>query len=325
MQSRREFIRNSTRVSAGCIAHMALASACSTASARARFTMPRHAVVATTPFAHLDRIAPNTWAVVSTPFGGDRTTYANGGIIAGRSGVAVVEGFYTPAGAVWLAEQARLLTGSWPTHVILTHYHTDHSGGLAGYLRKESTPRILATNSTRAMALAGGPVAPKVDEQLARAFADVTIISSSAPGTIDLGDRRLELLSLTGHTASDLAVVDRDEGVLFAGDLVWNGMFPNYVDAVPTKLAASVERLASINATTIVAGHGSVADNAALNRYRALLTDVERAARTGFRNGASAKEVAASYSVPSTLGEWMASKPAIERAIGAWYKELSAR
>ncbi len=324
MQSRREFMLSSARISAGCVAHVALASACSTASSRARFTAPRHRVVATTPFAHLDLVANDTWAVVSTPFGGDRTTYANGGIIAGRSGVAVVEGFYRPAGATWLAEQARRLTGRWPTHVILTHYHTDHSGGLAGYLRDGSGPRIMATQSTRETAMAGGPVAPQVDEALARAFADVTIIPATAPGTIDLGNRVLELMSLDGHTASDVALVDRNEGVLFTGDLVWNGMFPNYVDAIPTRLASSVELLSRIGAATIVVGHGAVADKPALTRYQDLLSDVERAARAGFRNGSGAKEVAAAYSVPATLGEWMAGKPAIERAIDAWYKEFGA-
>ena len=81
------------------MAHVLLSSACASVGARHRWTAPLHPTVSTTPFAHLDAIGPDTWAVISTPLGGDRTTFGNGGIIAGRSGVIAVEGFYRPAGA----------------------------------------------------------------------------------------------------------------------------------------------------------------------------------------------------------------------------------
>jgi glyoxylase-like metal-dependent hydrolase (beta-lactamase superfamily II) len=136
--------------------------------------------VSTTPFAHLDAIGPDTWAVISTPLGGDRTTFGNGGIIAGRSGVIAVEGFYRPAGATWLAEPARELTGRWSTHVVLTHYHLDHAGGVQGYARDgASLPQLRSTDATRALALGGGPVAPVKDPALERAFADVVIVDAS--------------------------------------------------------------------------------------------------------------------------------------------------
>ena len=217
MQSRRDIIRTTGRMSAGCIAHVTLASACSTADARAQFTRARHSVIAETPFAHLDLIASNTWALISTTFDGDRTPYSNGGIIAGRTGVAVVEGFYKPAGAQWLAEHARRLTGRWPTHVVLAHYHTDHSGGLAGYHDEATKPQVYTTARTRNLALAGGPVAPAIDEGLRRAFADVIIIPGDTPQTIDRGGRTLELLPLHGHTDGNIAIIDHNESYPFRG------------------------------------------------------------------------------------------------------------
>ncbi len=36
-------------------------------------------------------------------------------------------------------------------------------------------------------------------------------------------------------------------------------------------------------------------------------------------------EVASRYVVPAALGEWMARKPSVERAMTAWYRELGAR
>ena len=319
--SRRDFLK----LSGGCIAHIALASGCASRSARSRWTAPAQPTVVSTPFARLDLVAADTWALISTPSGGDRTTFANGGIIAGRNGVVAIEGFYRPAGAGWLAERARELTGRWPTHVVLTHYHTDHAGGLAGYGGGASAPRVHATARTRELALAGGPVAPAKDEALTRAFADVTIVAPDAASSIDLGDRRLELQPMGGHTASDLVIVDRDAGITWAGDLLWNGMFPNYVDAVPTRLSASVDRLAKSGAGLWVGGHGAVADRAAMTRYQGLLSHVEASARAAHQGGLPASAAAAAFVVPPALGEWLAGRPAVERAMASWFRELGAR
>lgn len=319
--SRRDFLK----LSGGCIAHIALASACAPLASRRNWTAPAHPTVSTAPFAHLDLIGPDTWALVSTPLGGDRTTFSNGGIIAGRSGVIAVEGFYRPAGAEWLAQRARELTGRWPTHVVLTHYHYDHSGGLAGYTTPTEKPSLRATARTRDLVFGGGAVAPPKDEALTRAFADVVIVAARNTGTIDLGNRRVRLDSLSGHTASDIAIIDDDAAITWTGDLMWNGMFPNYVDAVPSTLAASVRHLEKTHARTFVPGHGAVADRAALTRYLGLLDDIESAARRGHKEGTTPAQLSATYTIPASLGEWMASKPSLERAMTAWYRQLDAK
>ena len=320
MTSRRDFLR----VSGGCLAHVLLSSACASKSTRARWTAPAHPTVSTAPFAHLDIVGPDTWAVISTPLGGDRTTFANGGIIAGRNGVIAVEGFFRPLGATWLAERARELTGRWPTHVVLTHYHTDHAGGVAGYANA-AKPALRATSTTRDLALSGGPVAPAKDAALERAFADVVIINADKPGVIDLGNRKVELVSLSGHTKSDVALVDNDAQITFTGDLLWNGMFPNFTDAIPTRLQTSIKHLAWRNNHVFVPGHGAMASRARVDTYVELLSSLEAAARRGHTAGKTAVEAAAGYTVPPALGEWMASKTGIERAMTAWYRELDTR
>jgi glyoxylase-like metal-dependent hydrolase (beta-lactamase superfamily II) len=304
-----------------------LMSSCASRAARLRWTAPANPTVSTAPFARLDAIAADTWAVISTPLGGDRTTFANGGIIAGRDGVIAVEGFYKPAGATWLAERARELTGRWPTHVVLTHYHIDHAAGVAGYVSPGSAakaPSLRATSATRELALSGGAVAPVKDAALERAFADVVVVDGTHPGRIDLGNRQVELLSLSGHTRSDIALVDDNAGITFAGDLLWNGMFPNFVDATPTTLIASMQRLASRTGHAFVPGHGAMANATSVTRYLDLLGDLGAAARRGRDTGKSAVDLAAGYTVPASLGDWMASKTGVERAMTAWYREWDA-
>lgn len=313
------------RVATGCMAHVLLNASCAPIGQRRRWIAPANPVLVTTPFARLEAVGPDTWALISTPLGGDRTTFANGGIIAGRAGVVVIEGFYRAAGAEWLAQQARQLTGRWPTHVVLTHYHVDHASGVSGYRSGESIPRVHATAPTRDHVRKGGPVAPAKDEVLDRALADMVVVPHAAASRIDLGNRVLTLQPFTGHTASDLTVHDEDAGVSWAGDLVWHRMFPNYVDAKPSQLAASVRALARRLEQTravMVPGHGALITRAGMTDYLGLLDSLEAAARAGRAAGTPAAQVAAAYSVPASLGEWMASKASIERAVTAWYREL---
>jgi glyoxylase-like metal-dependent hydrolase (beta-lactamase superfamily II) len=319
MTDRRQFLR----VAGGCLAHVLLQGACASPARRRSWAAPAQPVVSETPFARLEAIGAGAWAVISTPLGGDRTTFANGGLIAGRHGVVAIEGFYRPAGATWLAEQARRLTGRWPTHVLISHYHVDHAAGVSGYgAASGAAPHLCATALTQDAVLRGGPVAPPREAALLRPWADVVLTGAGGATTLDLGDRVLTLHARTGHTASDLVIEDADAGLLFSGDLVWNGMFPNFVDADPRAWRASAQWLAERGAARLVPGHGGLTDRAALDRFAALLDDLEAAGRRAHANGRPAADAATDYRVPDTLGDWMASPAAVTRAFAAWYRVL---
>lgn len=276
-------------------------------------------IVAEEPWGRLERVAEGVWAMVSTPLTGDRTTLCNGGLVAGRNGVLMVEAFASDAGAKWMAAQSLALTGRAPTHVLLTHYHSDHTGGIRGALEGGAT-RMHLTDATRALAgerNAGAPV------DLLR---DADVVNAGATTSLDLGSRTVSLRPLDGHTPSDVAVHVEESNVVFCGDLVWNGMFPNYVDAVPSHLTRSVNALRDLRAATYVPGHGTVATPAELDRYVTLLDSVEAAARRALERGMTAEVAGAEYRLPGELAEWVLFNPRyFERAIGAWMRELSSR
>jgi glyoxylase-like metal-dependent hydrolase (beta-lactamase superfamily II) len=314
--SRRDFLCTA----ASCSAHLALAAVAMPAALRFRWAAPRGRVVAREPFGTLEKVGEGVWALVSTPLGGDRTTLSNGGIIAGTRGVLAIEGFNQAQGAQWLATKARELTGRWPTHVALTHYHSDHSNGLAGYRAEGQSPTFFATETTRTLVVERNKPA---DAARSAALAEATLIGSSSPTTVDLGGRSVRVVPLGGHTPSDCALEIDEPNVVFCGDLVWNGMFPNYVDAVPSELARSVRALRRAGSVTWVPGHGGVAMRADLDRYEAMLGEVEQAARTAHAKGLSAAEAGSAYALPASLGEWtLFNKVFFERAFAAWYKEL---
>jgi glyoxylase-like metal-dependent hydrolase (beta-lactamase superfamily II) len=278
-------------------------------------------VVAAEPFGRLEEIGPGIWALISTPLAGDMTTVSNGAIVAGRSGVLAIEGLFRPAGAKWLAERARELTGKWPTHLVISHYHGDHVNGLAGYGDGGPLPSVRITAATRDLIVAKNQPA---DSARAAALAGAILVDPTVDSTIDLGDRQVRLAPKTGHTSSDLVALVDDPAVIVAGDLIWNGMFPNYVDAIPSTLARIVRELRGDGRHLVVPGHGPMAKAADVDRYLDVLAEVERAARAGKDRGQTAAEAAQHYTLPASLGEWtLFTKTFMETAFAAWYRELA--
>jgi glyoxylase-like metal-dependent hydrolase (beta-lactamase superfamily II) len=112
---------------------------------------------------------------------------------------------------------------------------------------------------------------------------------------------------------------------VFCGDLFWNAMFPNFVDAIPTKLSASVRALRRAGDTIYVPGHGAVGRAADYDRYAAMLDELELSARKARSEGVPAADAARAFKLSPSLGEWTVfSASFYERAFAAWYRDLSA-
>jgi len=331
--SRRDFLR----MASGCAAHLSLMASPFPAHARSLWSRRiQGQIVAQTSFGRLERVGSRLWAFVSTPLTGDTTTVANGGVIAGNNGVLVVEAFQTAAGANWLARQARSLTGRWPTHVLVTHYHSDHTRGLAGYFSERladdaaeppapgPNPTVHATFTTRDLVERSLPeTTPQIQRQR---WADVVLEDEREPSSLDLGGVSVRLIPREGHTASDMTVIVEEESVQWCGDLVWNGMFPNYMDAVPSKLSDAVRGIRVQNHQRLIPGHGPVATQLDLQRYTEVIDGVEEAAREAVRNGWTAEEAGERHRIPPGLGEWTLFSPTyFQRAIEAWMKEWQSQ
>jgi glyoxylase-like metal-dependent hydrolase (beta-lactamase superfamily II) len=276
------------------------------------------------PWGRLEGVAPDTWALISSPRNDHpeaRRTLCNGGVIAGRDGVLMVEGFAGPAGAAWMAEQAERLTGRRPTHVVVTHFHGDHTGGTAGYARGAELPAVLATATTRRLLAeqeAGHDPARREARPL---LLPDTVLPDHVDETLDLGGSTVRLVGRRGHTPSDLVI--EAGGVIFAGDLVWNGLFPNCTHAIPTDLGRHVRGLRDLRADVYVSGHGELSRAADMARYIDLLDHIEAAARRAMEAGTPVEQAAAGYTVPRSLGEWYMFSPRYpELAFRAWARAL---
>jgi glyoxylase-like metal-dependent hydrolase (beta-lactamase superfamily II) len=304
---------------AGCGGYLLAALGGATPGTRRLFAAePRGEPVRSEPWGRLERVSNGVWMLISTPLAGSEAsgamrTFSNGGIVAGRDGVLAIEGFASVEGARWLAGEARRLTGRWPTHAVLTHYHGDHAAGLGGYGADGSPVELLGTRTTREW----------LQRRRPEAVAPETLLPTDRETDLDLGGRRVRIAPREGHTASDLTVEVVDPRVVFCGDLVWIGLFPNFVDAVPSRQTAHVRQLAAEPAALWVPGHGSAARAAEMRTFLSLLESVEDGARHAVARGVPAAEAARAWRPPPSLGEWVRfSDDYYEMAFRAWEREL---
>ncbi len=275
--------------------------------------------VSSEPWGRLERVAEGVWTLISTPLAGGpggeaMRTFSNGGIVAGKEGVLAIEGFASAEGAHWLAGEARRLTGRWPTQVVLTHYHGDHSAGLGGYLPEAAGVELIGTTVTREL----------LQRRRPEAVVPETLVPAGEPTELDLGGRRVRITPREGHTASDLTIEVLDPRIVWCGDLVWIGLFPNFVDATPSRQTAAVRLLLADGGSLWVPGHGSTAREPELRGFLDLLESVEQGARDGLGRGLPVAVAARRWRPPASLGEWTRfSDNYYEVAFRAWARELA--
>ena len=73
---------------------------------------------------------------------------------------------------------------------------------------------------------------------------------------IDLGDRHFEVIHTPGHSPGGIALFERDSGVLFSGDILYDGpLIEDTYHSNPDDYVASMERLLSVPARVVHGGH----------------------------------------------------------------------
>lgn len=183
----------------------------------------------------------------------------NTGFIVGDGGVVVIDtGSSRRYGEQLRAAIARV-TPLPVALVINTHHHPDHFLGNQAFAAGTLAALPATTAGIEAEGKAFTDNMYRLNGDWMRDTEPVAPQRALQAGPLTVAGRELELIAADGHTAADLAVLDRKSGVLFAGDLVFNERAPTTPHAHVGPWLAALDRLEKIDFRLLVPGHGEVA------------------------------------------------------------------
>jgi glyoxylase-like metal-dependent hydrolase (beta-lactamase superfamily II) len=193
---------------------------------------------------------------------------SNAGFVVTREGVVVFDALASPPLAKKLIGLIREITDQPISHVIVSHYHADHFYGLQEFKALGATiwAHRLAEGQTRSEDAAlrlqqrKEVLFPWVDEKTRLLEADHFI-----GGDIDfvVGGVHFALRHVgPAHSAEDLALMVKEDGVLYAGDLVFRGRVPFVGDADSRSWIAALDKLIALEPKVLVPGHGAASRDA---------------------------------------------------------------
>lgn len=255
----------------------------------------------------------------------------NGGAIAN---IAIIA---TPAGTVlWecgpslryaraLRQVAEQLTGTRILRVYVSHLHPDHGMGLAAF-----DPAIVAAlpGTIAVLAAQGQGYADGMYRLLGDWMRGTDLI---LPGRAimtaqeDFGGRSLRLLTLSGHSSADLALLDERSGLLLGGDLVFHDRAPSTPTADLAMWRASLDQLLALPHGGVLPGHGPLDPTgiAAIAQTRDWIEWLEHALMRAVRDGLDMVE-AGDLPIPARFTRMAAARYEVQRSVAHLYPALEA-
>lgn len=155
-----------------------------------------------------------------------------------------------------------------PLTAVVTHSHFDHVGGLFEFDDRcghRAEADVLAAPTAENTVADTGFI--RADTFTALPFGGFEYTSfevQPAPLTslvdegdvLDLGDRVFEVLHLPGHSPGSIALHERATGILFSGDVLYDGdLLDNLYHSDPDTYVESLQRLRELPVQTVHGGH----------------------------------------------------------------------
>ncbi|CAN5904109.1 hypothetical protein BH11PSE8_BH11PSE8_21790 [soil metagenome] len=124
-------------------------------------------------------------------------------------------------------------------------------------------------------------------------------------GVRRIGTHEIEAMEMRGHTDSDLVLIDRSSGVVFAGGLVFSQRVPTTPHAQIRPWLRSLQQLDALPARLIVPSHGIVGNREAVAGTRRYLMWLDAALRDAALAGFDMNDVLR-MPVPEEFRRWAA-------------------
>ena len=225
-----------------------------------------HAANAVTVPMKAVRLGPHSYFVQGLPGAASSENQgfmSNAGFVVTRDGVVVFDALASPPLAEKLLGLIRTITRQPIRRVVVSHYHADHFYGLQVFKAQgaEIWAHRAAEGATRteeaALRLAQRKEAlfPWVDDNTHLLEADHFVDGDT---DFEMGGLHFALRHVgPAHTREDLAMLVREDGVLYAGDVVFRGRVPFVGDADSRAWIVALDKLIAVHPKVLVPGHGA--------------------------------------------------------------------
>lgn len=192
---------------------------------------------------------------------------SNAGFVVTPAGVVVFDTLGSPSLAQEMVKRIREVTNQPIKIAILSHYHADHYYGMQVF--QELGAEVWAHEGAR---VANGTEAQKLRFEQRKTILGKWINDQTqrfpAPDKWLAGDTDFKLGGVhfnlrhvgPAHSVEDMAMFVREDGVLYAGDLVFKGRVPFVGDADSKKWLAALGKLIDMQPGRLVPGHGGASD-----------------------------------------------------------------
>lgn len=212
------------------------------------------------------QVADRVWfvqgqAALGTPE--NRNFISNAGFVVTDDGVVVVDALGSPTLAQELLAEIKRVTPQPVRYVIVTHYHADHIYGLQTFKAAGATVlahakgREYLNSETARQRLQASRVelAPWINATTELLEADRWLDQPQTDVKVGSHDFQISYVG-PAHTPEDLVVFVPQLGVLFSGDLFFQGRIPFVGQADSRLWISSLTRLMKYQPKLVIPGHG---------------------------------------------------------------------
>ena len=199
---------------------------------------------------------------------GNRNFISNAGFFVTDDGVVVVDALGSPALAQELLLEIHRVTPQALRYVVVTHYHADHIYGLqtlaqagAKVIGHASAREYLNSDTAqRRLEASRIDLAPWIDANTRLVPADQWLATQETRFRLGSMDFVVDHVG-PAHTPEDVVVFVPQLGVLFAGDLFFQGRIPFVGQADSRLWIQALNRLMKYQPKIVIPGHGPASTN----------------------------------------------------------------